>query len=135
MKPVSPDGILIAYFSEDLRVPQTVKDLFNQRKGRLLQEATDKQIRANKTLDLFIDSFLEIESKQFVQERGDFKDDGITYNPHLVDWNEKRIEIFINFTYPLQISQSGQPDLLLINFKKSDIFVSKETLGKVFNST
>ena len=72
---------------------------------------------------------------QYFAYTDSFRENRIAFKPHLVEWDEKGLVMFLNFTYPLQVSHSEKKDYMVINVKKDDQFHSKETQDKVLNST
>jgi len=52
----------------------------------------------------------------------------------IVEWQERSLELHINFTNPLLISQGLKDDLMVLSIKNPLLFVSAETLRPIPNN-
>ena len=56
--------------------------------------------------------------------KSDEDPDEIKFFLNIVEWSERSIELFINFTSPLVISKGRNNDAIICNFKNPNLFIS-----------
>ena len=111
MQPIDSNGNLFVKFSEELKVPEIVETLQEQRSQRLLSDGDQNTfLNVNETLDAYIMEVFDIKTLKFNSESNSFVENKIAHNPHMVRWDEGGIEIDLNFQHPLQVSRQAKQD-------------------------
>ena len=75
----------------------------------------------NQTVKLNLTEILDVE----VTVNGDEELEEYNFELILMDWTQKKMVIFINFTDPLVISNGMFPDQLVCMLKNSNMFIDK----------
>lgn len=74
-----------------------------------------------------IDVARDIVDIKFVQKGDEEEGKEQKYFLQLTNWTSNNIEIFVNFTDPLAISNGINNDAMIVNFKNPSLFVSKSS--------
>jgi len=99
-------------FNQEMALPSFLKDEINeQKRGRSMIALSE------------LDVTRDIMDFQFV--RNSKAEDPIEFFISLTNWTEHKLEVLVNFTKPILISNGAQLDQVLIKIKNRDYFISK----------
>ena len=130
-QPVSRDGSFVIGFSQKLQVPDFIDSGNSAAEGsRLLANDTDSKVKIPLSqLDVTRDIF----SLRFIlASKIDPKT--IKYFLQINRWDETGLDVFVNFTDPMQISRGDNRDFVEISIKKPELFTSAET-GQIIDTS
>ena len=124
---ITRNGMMSLTFNQDILVPSFIE----QANSSTTKGHSSDSHRHLEHLDINTIDVSQIFNLKFVlKSKTNPKD--IKYSLELMKWDEKAIQVFINFTNPLLISQGNERDTVFCIIQNPDLFVSKEN-GEHYN--
>ena len=96
---ITRNGMMSLTFNQNILVPSFIKKISHQSAG-----SDDSHRHLDSHLDIDTIDVSQIIDLKFLL-KSDTNPDEIKYSLELMEWNDKVIQVFINFTNPLLISQ------------------------------
>lgn len=115
---ITRDRLITIKFSTKVAIPGIIKDSSAQPRDRNLELEKVSLSEIDVARDVMDFTFISLEEIDYSK---------LVYYLEIEKWTEQEIDLRINFTNPLMISNGIKEDLVICRIKNRKLFVSKET--------